>query len=208
MYTGRRFRRPVVFIFVKGRDTVFYHASPTPNLSVLTPHTSNHGQPRVYFSTKRENVLVYLCNAVEKHCKEIGFIHTGSFHTWASYGFTQDGVLQLDEYYPNATRDTYQGVAGYIYSAADIGKHQPLADIPFAVTTDHPVEPSFCECIPDAYATIEKAVREGLILLRRYEENTPAKLQWIEETVRREYAQAESYPDYRHFLQGKFAFLR
>lgn len=44
---------------------MLYHASPTGGLTVLTPHVSNHGHPLVYFSNKRENVLVYLSNAVE-----------------------------------------------------------------------------------------------------------------------------------------------
>ena len=39
---------------------MLYHASPTGGLTVLTPHVSNHGHPLVYFSKKRENVLVYL----------------------------------------------------------------------------------------------------------------------------------------------------
>lgn len=43
---------------------MLYHASPTGGLTVLTPHVSNHGRPLVYFSKKRENVLVYLSNAV------------------------------------------------------------------------------------------------------------------------------------------------
>ena len=41
---------------------MLYHASPTGGLTVLTPHVSNHGHPLVYFSKKRENVLVYLSN--------------------------------------------------------------------------------------------------------------------------------------------------
>ena len=55
-------------------------------------------------------MLVYLSNAIEKHCKETGFTHDGKWHKWASYGFESDGTLRIDEYYPNAIEDTYKGV--------------------------------------------------------------------------------------------------
>jgi len=43
---------------------MYYHASQTANIKVLEPRISNHNIPLIYFSTKRENVLVYLSNAV------------------------------------------------------------------------------------------------------------------------------------------------
>ena len=79
---------------------MLYHASPTGGLTVLTPHVSNHGHPLVYFSKKRENVLVYLSNAVEKYCRDTGFVHTGRWEKWGPYGFDLDGVQRLEEYYP------------------------------------------------------------------------------------------------------------
>lgn len=49
---------------------MFYHASPVKGLAQLELRTSNHAIPLVYFSRKRENVLVCLSNAVEKYCRE------------------------------------------------------------------------------------------------------------------------------------------
>ena len=92
----------------------FFHASQIKGIQVLEPRISNHNLPLIYFSGKRENVLVYLSNAVEKTCKEKNFQYTGIWHKWGSYGFTQDGRLQYEEYYPNALADTYKGVSGYI----------------------------------------------------------------------------------------------
>ena len=43
---------------------LLYHASPVPGLHTLEPRVSNHGIPQVYFSRKRENVLVY---PVQRH---------------------------------------------------------------------------------------------------------------------------------------------
>ena len=51
----------------------FFHASQTKNIKILKPNISNHNIPLIYFSDKRENVLVYLSNAIEKFCKEKHF---------------------------------------------------------------------------------------------------------------------------------------
>ena len=57
---------------------MYYHASKTAGLVCLEPRVSNHGIPLVYLSSKRENVLVYLSNAVEKFCREISQINKES----------------------------------------------------------------------------------------------------------------------------------
>ena len=181
---------------------MLYHASQTPGIKILEPRISNHGKPLVYLSQKRENVLVYLSNAVEKHCRENGFAHEGVYTKWGPYGFNSDGVLVLDEYYPNATRETYEGVAGYIYSASETGK--PMEDIPFAFVADKSVEVRDCEFVDDAYAALLQAAEQGKIILNSYENNTPQKLKWIEKTVREEYENSKSTAEYKYFLKCKF----
>ena len=118
---------------------MFYHASPTHCIEVLEPRVSNHDRPLVYLSKKRENVLPYLSNAVEKYCKETGFAHEGPWQKWGSYGFFE-GKLQMDEYWPGALEDTYKDVSGYIYAAQAVPGMEELADIPDAVITSQPVE--------------------------------------------------------------------
>ena len=49
---------------------MFYHASPVKGIIQLEPRVSDHHIPLVYFSTKRENTLVYLSNAIEKYCRK------------------------------------------------------------------------------------------------------------------------------------------
>ena len=56
---------------------MYYHASQVQGITTLEPRISNHGIPLVYFSRKRENVLVYLSNAIEKYCRETGFAYDG-----------------------------------------------------------------------------------------------------------------------------------
>lgn len=186
---------------------MYYHASQTGDIKVLEPRISNHNIPLIYFSLKRENVLVYLSNAIEKYCKETGFVHNGKWHKWASYGFDSDGVLVLDEYYPNATEDTYKGVSGYIYSAENVCVNEESININNAVTTSQPVTVIEVEFIEDAYDEIIRAAETGLIKIRRYEEQSDKMLKWIEKTIRDEYKNAENEADYRHFLKAKFSFL-
>lgn len=183
-------------------ENMFYHASQTPYIKVLEPRVSNHGKPFVYFSQKRENTLVYLSNAVEKHCRENEFTHDGVYTKWGPYGFNRDGILVLDEYYPNAARETYEGVSGYIYYSEETGK--PMEDIPFAFVTDKPVEVLGCEFVADAYAELLRAAEQGKIIMNNYESNSPQKLKWIEKTVREEYENPNSTAEYKYFLSCKF----
>lgn len=186
---------------------MYYHASKTANIKVLEPRISNHNTPLIYFSSKRENVLVYLSNSIEKYCKETGFSHNGKWHKWASYGFDSDGILRLDEYYPDAIRDTYEGVSGYIYYAEKIKENESSVNISYAFTTSEKTEVSSVEFIEDAYSEIIKASESGLIRIRKYEEMSKNMLNWIEETIRKEYVTAENERDYRYFLKAKFSFL-
>ncbi|MEY8310737.1 hypothetical protein AALA61_01860 [Oscillospiraceae bacterium 42-9] len=182
---------------------MFFHASPVSGIQVLEPNISNHGISRVYLSRKRENVLVYLSNAIEKYCKETGFAHEGPWQKWASYGF-YEGKLRLDEYYPNAIWDTYKDVSGYIYAADTVPGGEEQEDIPDAIVTGEPVPVLDCEYVPDAYEAILKAAESGLIIIRRYEEMAEQMLTWIQRTVKRQYEGSEDIPTYRHFLRGKF----
>ena len=186
---------------------MYYHASQIADIKVLEPRVSNHNTSLIYFSTKRENVLVYLSNAVEKHCRKTGFVHNGKWHKWASYGFEPDGTLRLDEYYPNAIEDTYKGVSGYIYSAEIICENEDNINISNAVATSKPVTVTDVEFIEDAYSEILKAAESGLIKIRRYEDMSDKMLAWIENTIKNEYAEAKNEPDYRCFLKAKFDFI-
>lgn len=187
---------------------MLYHASQTPGIQTLEPRISNDNVPRIYFSEKHENVLVYLSNAIEKTCKEDGFVHTGKWQKWASYGFTKDGRLRFEEYYENALVDTYKGVSGWIYSveASDVVK--PLPNIPSAFYAETPVPVMSCEFIPDAMEAMLEAERAGKIVITRYGELSDRMRDWIVRTTFDEYRKAENAPDYRYFLRKKFPFLK
>ena len=187
---------------------VYFHASPIEGIEILEPRISNHASPLIYFSTKRENVLVYLSNAVEKYCKETGFDYSGKWYKWGPYGFNSDGTQRIEEYYPNALIDTYKGVSGYIYTVETIMDSGFQLEIPDAATSSEPAPIKHCEFVPDAYEAMMLAEKEGIISILRYEDSSKSKLEWIERTIREEYKNAIDKPDYRHFIEGKFPFVR
>ena len=185
---------------------MYWHASQTAGIKVLEPRISNHGTPLVYFSLKRENVLVYLSNAIEKFCVETGFDYDGAWTKWGSYGFDRDGILILEEYYPDAFAETYSGVSGYIYFAEKLTSVQDNIGISNAVTTSESTPVDGFVFIADAYNEILKAVGEGKIKLIKYEQHTQQKLEWIRNTMINEYASHDIKPDYRYFIENKFPF--
>ena len=79
---------PYVILSLKNRgfrsknskgDNMYFHASQIGKIKTLEPRISNHNIPLIYFSDKRENVLVYLSNAVEDTYKGIeGYIYSCS----------------------------------------------------------------------------------------------------------------------------------
>lgn len=183
---------------------MYFHASSTKGIEILKPRISNHNIPLIYFSQKRENVLIYLSNAVEKYCKETGFVYSGQWSKWGPYGFNADGTQRIEEYYPNALFDTYKGVSGYIYVVENIIDSGFPLQIPDAAASREPVYVSGYEYIPDAYEAILTAEKKGLITILRYENHSKAQLDWIEQTIKKEYEMAVDHPEYRHFIEGKF----
>ena len=186
---------------------MFYHASNIGNLKTLKPHVSNHGKSLVYFSIKRENILVYLSNAVEKHIIEKHNRPLKQYEKWASYGITNDGRVRIEEYYPNATKETFEGVSGYIYSVNNLDNPKPLRGIKDVFVVQDEVVVDGIEYVEDAYVEILKAEQEGKIVVERYEEISDQKRQWIHDIILSEYEKSEN-DDYKEFLLDKFVWLK
>lgn len=185
-------------------NIIYYHASQVGGISILEPRVSNHNIPLIYLSKKRENVLVYLSNAIEKYCKEKGFKYNGNYSKWGPYGFSKDGKLYIEEYYPNALINTYKNVSGYIYKAKNVEDSGFEINIPDAITSIKPVEIYDVEYINDAYEEILEAEKDGLIKVIRYEEMSEKKKEWLKNTIKEEYKNAINHPEYRFFLEEIF----
>lgn len=186
---------------------MYYHASNIGGLKVLKPHISNHGKSWVYFSSKRENILVYLSNAVEKHIKDKHNRALKKYEKWASYGITEDGRVRIEEYYPNAMIETFKGASGYIYSVNNIADAKPLRGIKDVYVTQDEVNVDACEYVADAYEEMIKAERQGKIVIERFETITDKKREWIEKSILNEYNNTDN-EDYKEFLLDKFVWLK
>ena len=187
---------------------MYFHASQIGKIKTLEPRISNHTIPLIYFSDKRENVLVYLSIAVEKVCKEGRFTFDGLWYKWGSYGFEKDGRLRFEEYYPNALEDTYKGIEGYIYSCSKIDPYQKLdIKIPNTFITAQKTTVDNCEFIPDAYNEMINAEANGLITILRYNEfiSNIKRREWLKKTIIDEYRNNSAHPDYRFFLESRFS---
>ena len=187
---------------------LLYHASPVADIKILEPRISNHGDPRVYFSVKRENTLVYLSNAIEKFCKQTDFRNKGVWKKWGPYGFTSENKFRFEEYYPNALQETYKGVSAYIYTVYQNEKIQVLTNIPDAFYSYEPVQVVSCEYIEDAYAEIIKAYKESKIDIIHYDDWTETQREQNHRMIAKEYENAYEYPDYKYFLENKFPWLK
>lgn len=184
---------------------VYYHASQQKDIKVLEPRISNHNKPLIYFSSKRENVLVYLSNAIEKFCKETNYEYDGIYSTWGPYSFTKEGILQLEEYYKDALKDTYKGVSGYIYTVEEIPNQEVLSEIKDVYVTSDKVTVTNCEYIEDAYEEILRAYELGLINILKYEDLPDTKINWLNDIIPKEYNEANDHPEYKYFLENKFS---
>lgn len=185
---------------------MYYHASQIKDIKVLEPRISNHNIPLVYLSAKRENTLVYLSNAVEKFCKEKGFQHKGIWTKWGPYGFDSHGILQYEEYYPNALEETYGGVGGYIYSCEKVEEDTEFElKIPDAIVSSKEVKVTSCEIIYDALTEILRAEESGQIRIVRYNEFIDKREKWLSSIIRSEFKESSNHPEYQFFLKEKFA---
>ena len=94
----------------------FYHASDIANLQELKPQSSVYIEnPTLYFSSKMENVLIYLANPVKRFYEQKYGKSNQIFQKFATYGFNKEKLLTIDEYYPNALEENFGDVSGYIY---------------------------------------------------------------------------------------------
>lgn len=183
---------------------ILYHASKIGGIEYIEPRISNHDKPLCYFSSKKENVCVYLSNAVEKFWLSSMHEPLDRYYKWASYGFSHD-KLRIEEYYKNALKSTYRGVFGYIYTVVS-DDFTKLENIPFAYTCDKPVKVLKQEYIADAYEYILKLISLKTIDFKPYESLTEKELDDIKRMIKKEYAEAKTR-DYKFFLEGNFDFL-
>jgi len=190
------------------RATIYYHGSKTPGIQTLYPNLSIHGEKYVYLTTKKEVALMYTVNAIESFFEKHNLVKPNQFHPWFPYGF-KHGILQINEYYPNAFEETYKGKSGYLYTCSE-----PLHDISnqtnifCAITTKEKIEVLKETFIEDIYAELLELESKGLIMIKRYKDWTDKQLKGIEQSILDEIERLDllNQPDHHYtiFLRHKF----
>ena len=140
----------------------YYHCSPTAGLTVLEPRKpeSFEKPAMVYMTTLLPMALMYTVRNYEY-----------------SYGYTKEGQIYFDEYFPNALEILYRGKSASLY----------LCDPDSIESTRIPNEaisetavPVICETfIPDACEALLEQERLGTLVIHRYHELTVGMLNWI-----------------------------
>ncbi len=141
---------------------MYYHCSPIPGLKQLVPQKpQNFDKPAlVYMTTSLPMALMYGIRNFEY-----------------TYGYTGEGQIYLDEYFPDALRILYAKKSGSLYECAP--QSTQTTKIPNEVVSAQPVQVLREIDIPDVMEALLEQERLGALVIHRYEELSPKMKEWI-----------------------------
>ena len=140
----------------------YYHCSPTLGLTVLEPRKPQaFAKPKsVYMTTSLPMALMYGVRNFEY-----------------TYGYTRDGQIYYDEYFPDALETLYRGKRASLYLCAP--DRVTSTRIPNEALSDTPVSIISETVIDDVCEALLEQERLGTLVIRRYHELSPRMLDWI-----------------------------
>ena len=140
----------------------YYHCSPTQKLTVLEPRKpAAFDKPAmVYMATLLPMALMYTIQNYEY-----------------SYGYTKDGQIYFEEYFPNALEFLYHGKSASLYQCNPANTEN--TKIPNEVTSKESVPIIEETFIADAYEALLEQESLGTLVIYRYDTLSEAKLNWI-----------------------------
>ncbi len=143
----------------------YYHCSPTAGLQVLEPRQPDTFEKPagVYLTTLLPMALMY------------------GVRNWEyTYGYTKEGQIYLDEYFPGALELLYRGKSASLYLC------QPQAvsttRIPNEAVSDSPVPVVRETVIADICEALLEQERLGALVIHRYDTLSDKQLAWIRRT--------------------------
>lgn len=140
----------------------YYHCSPTAGLKVLQPRKPKAFEKpaKVYLTTLVPMALLY------------------SIQNWEySYGYTKEGQLYFDEYFPNALEILYRGKCASLYLCEP--EHTETTRIPHEAISETPVPVLKETIIPDACEALLEQERLGALVIHRYRDLSEEMRNWI-----------------------------
>ena len=140
----------------------YYHCSPITGLTVLEPRKPQaFDKPaRVYMTTLLPMALMYGVRNYEY-----------------SYGYTKEGQIYFDEYFPNALEILYRGRRASLYLCGP--ESTEATRIPNEAITEKPVPVISETVIPDVCEALLEQERLGTLVIHRYPELSEGMRSWI-----------------------------
>ena len=147
---------------------MLYHCSPVRGLRTLVPsETAYFGKPtQVCMTSLLPMALLY-----------------GVRHFEYTYGYTRDGRLYYEEYFPDALRTIYAGKQASLYCCAPAPRFQ-RTEIPNEYVSAEPVPVRAEREVPDVLEALLEQERCGALRVVRYAEQTPEMRAWVTEAER------------------------
>lgn len=147
----------------------YYHCSPIRGLKILKPGVPAHfDKPaRVYLTTLLPMALMYGVRNFEY-----------------TYGYTKDGQIYYEEYFPDALKILYKGKSAslYICDPAQV----ETTRIPNEAVASSEVAVLEEVFIRDVYEALLEQERLGNLIIRRYEQLDNRMLAWIRKAEKEE----------------------
>ena len=147
----------------------YYHCSPTPGLTALEPRRPEtfDKPPAVYMTTLLAMALMYGARCFEY-----------------TYGYTADGQIYFEEYFPDALSVLYKGKSASLYVCSP--QQVKITQIPHECISEEPVPVISETRIPDVYEELLRQERLGALRIRRYEQLTAKDLARIRQAEKEE----------------------
>ncbi len=172
----------------------FYHGSNVPNLTCLKPFPSNHKKPYVYLTKSKVLAAIYAHNHLTR---------PNGFYT---YRWGKDGILRYDEYFENQLEMMYSKQTGYIYECE--GEYMHIETMPWVYLSDQEVSVHNCTEIPDLYEQLLQFEKDGLLIVRRWNETSDKQKEIWKNAVKQSLADTDcttaSGKEYFEFIKTHF----
>lgn len=140
-----------------------YHCSPSPGIKILEPSVTHYfGKPRQVCLTAKVPMAFFY----------------GIRHFEYTYGYTRDGRLYYEEYFPGALEGLYGGKTASLYTCSHRAD-MAATPIPNEYVSSLPVAVEDETVIPDLYAALLEQEALGAVKLVRWPEVSPERRAWI-----------------------------
>lgn len=145
-------------------NMTYYHCSPTSGLTVLEPRKPQFSEKpaRVYMTTLLPMALMYGIRNYEY-----------------TYGYTKEGQIYLDEYFPDAL-NLYKTKSASLYLCSPSSVSSTI--IPNEAVSEEAVPILQEVLIPDVLDALLEQERLGALIIRRYHQLPEHGIRWIRNT--------------------------